>query len=252
MEIKGILFDKDGTLIDFYSVWAKAVNPVMDKILKENGLMEVLGLKKAIFERLGIRANGEIDPEGPLAWMPYDRIAQEIMAVIHRSSVENCQVDTERLKRQLIDGFYREICGSNEKYEVFTDMQELMEQLGRRGISVGLATTDEYDSAKSCMERLGINRWISFYGTPDGALPVKPDGRLVELAAEQWGIQPDEIAVVGDTPNDMRFAANGRALGIGVLSGTGKKEDLGLLADYVIDSVNELIPLLDTIGSLNR
>ena len=31
--IKGILFDKDGTLIDFYKVWGTAAGPVMDRLL---------------------------------------------------------------------------------------------------------------------------------------------------------------------------------------------------------------------------
>ena len=33
--IKGILFDKDGTLIDFYKVWGAAAGPVMDRFLAD-------------------------------------------------------------------------------------------------------------------------------------------------------------------------------------------------------------------------
>ena len=42
--------------------------------------------------------------------------------------------------------------------------------------------------------------------------------KLVELAAESWHIKPEELLMVGDTPNDMRFAHNGHALALGVLS----------------------------------
>ena len=70
--------------------------------------------------------------------------------------------------------------------------------------------------------------YVTFWGTDDGTLPVKPDGKLVELAAESWNIKPEELLMVGDTPNDMRFAHNGHAFAIGVLSGTGKDTSYGM------------------------
>ena len=38
--IKGILFDKDGTLIDFFSLWLGAAKAVVIQFLKENELSE--------------------------------------------------------------------------------------------------------------------------------------------------------------------------------------------------------------------
>ena len=37
--IKGILFDKDGTLIDFFSLWLGAAKAVVIQFLKENELL---------------------------------------------------------------------------------------------------------------------------------------------------------------------------------------------------------------------
>lgn len=48
----------------------------------------------------------------------------------------------------------------------------------------------------------------------------------------------------GDTPNDMRFAANAHATGIAVLSGTGSRLALEPLADVVIGSVDDLWKLI--------
>ncbi len=243
MEIKGILFDKDGTLIDFYEVWATAAEPVMERILKKYGLSEKNQMKEKLLETLGVHGS-VIDPEGALAWKSYEMIAEDLAKVLEQ---ENVSVSCDKLKEQLADEFFEEVCIKRQEYPVFTDMKNLMERLHQMGIQIGLATTDEYKSTKVCMEKIGISQWISFYGTAGSAYPKKPDGDLVLIAAKEWGIKPEEIAVIGDTPNDMRFAQNGNAVGIGVLSGAGKKEDLVPLADYVIHSIDELLKLLEEI-----
>ena len=242
MKIKGILFDKDGTLIDFFEIWGKALYPVVDGLLEENGWIDVEGLRKTILEGLGVYEDGTIDPEGAFAWMTYDMSASYLAEILEKNGITG--VEKDALKEQLIRGFYKESCAQRTEYPVFTDVKEMMERIRNMGILVGIATTDEFQSTKSCMEVLGIDSLISFYGTAEGDMPEKPDGRLIAMAAEKWGIKTCEIAVVGDTPNDMRFAGNGGAVAIGVLSGTGKRKDLEGLSDYVIDSVDDLVPLL--------
>ncbi len=244
MVIKGILFDKDGTLIDFYEVWGTAVSPVMEKLLRKYGLSEVPGIREKMMKKIGI-VDRKIDPEGALAWKPYNMIAEDLLNAMGNFDKKP---DVKELTEELVNGFYAEVCEKRQNYPTFTDLQILMEDLSDMGIKVGLATTDELNSTKICMEKLGIAEKISFYGTAGGFLPVKPDGELIKEAAKLWNIEPSEIAVVGDTPNDMRFAHNGNALGIAVLSGVGKKEDLQPVADEIIDSVNHLTALLKMIG----
>ena len=36
--IKGILFDKDGTLVDFFSLWLQAATAVVPVFLRKNGI----------------------------------------------------------------------------------------------------------------------------------------------------------------------------------------------------------------------
>lgn len=243
MEIKGILFDKDGTLIDFYEVWGTAVSPVMEKLLHKYGLSGIAHIREKLLEKLGV-VGQRIDPEGALAWKPYHLIAEDLLEVL--GNFEG-KPEAKELTQELINGFYEEVCEKRQEYPAFTDLPVLMKELAGMGIKVGLATTDEFASAKICMEKLGIADYISFYGTAGGSLPVKPSGELIKAAAEYWQIEPCQIAVVGDTPNDMRFAHNGNAVGIAVLSGTGKKEDLQPWADDIINSVDDLTALLKSI-----
>lgn len=69
--IKGILFDKDGTLIDFFSLWLGAAKAVVIQFLKENELSEEV--KERVFYAMGIE-NGEIDPYGGLRISPIQKL----------------------------------------------------------------------------------------------------------------------------------------------------------------------------------
>ena len=77
MEIKGILFDKDGTLIDFFKVWEPAIKPVLERLLAQLGLEFDREEKECLLKRLGYR-NGKIDPEGAIAWKSYRGIRRMI------------------------------------------------------------------------------------------------------------------------------------------------------------------------------
>ena len=125
MEIKGILFDKDGTLIDFYEVWGTAAGPVMERILNEYGLSSEKGMKDKLLEAIGVHGN-VIDSEGALAWKPYAWIAKDLANVL---LLENVNASCERLTEQLREGFYEEVSIKRQEYPVFTDVKKLMEKL---------------------------------------------------------------------------------------------------------------------------
>ena len=81
-------------------------------------------------------------------------------------------------------------------------------------------------------------------------MPLKPSGEIITKAAKYWDIDSEKILVVGDTLNDMRFAHNGGAIAVGVLSGVSKRQDLQAMADYIIDSVADLPELIYTIEEI--
>ena len=57
MRIKGILFDKDGTLIDFFSLWLYAARRVIPEFIRGNNLEEkqnTTELENVLYESIGI------------------------------------------------------------------------------------------------------------------------------------------------------------------------------------------------------
>ena len=68
------------------------------------------------------------------------------------------------------------------------------------------------------------------------------------LICETFHLKPEEIAVVGDTYNDVVFARNNGGVAIGVLSGVSSEEDFRGEADYILDSVQELPGLIERMS----
>ena len=64
--IRGILFDKDGTLVDFFSLWLKAALEVTPAFLRENNLDDNAQMTDYVLRAMGVE-DGKVDPKGALA-----------------------------------------------------------------------------------------------------------------------------------------------------------------------------------------
>lgn len=241
--IRGILFDKDGTLIDFFSLWLHAATAVIPMFLKANDIDASEEMVQYILCTVGVE-QGKVDPKGALAYKSYGEIAQDVCAALIKKGKK---VSVTKVRKQLEELFNANVAGIDVKYELFTDMNVLMQNLKERNIIIGLATADTKISAENCLSSIGIKHFFDYIGSDDGLRKPKPDKEMFLEFAKQFSLNPKEIAVVGDTYNDMVFARKNGGIAIGVLSGVSKAEDFGDKADYVITSIHELPELLDRI-----
>ncbi len=80
-------------------------------------------------------------------------------------------------------------------------------------------------SAKSCLKKLGTYQEFDYVGADDGVKRPKPEADMFLEFQHKFNLKPEEIAVVGDTYNDVVFARNNGGIAIGVLSGVSSEED---------------------------
>ena len=241
--IKGILFDKDGTLVDFFSLWLQAATSVIPVFLKRNGLEDSESLVCHLLRTIGVNED-EVDPKGALAYKSYGEIAEDVCEALAEKGIT---VSVSETREQLEELFNQNVTSRDAKFQLFTDMNVLMEDLKARNMVIGLATADTEISAENCLSAIGVKKFFDYIGADDGQRRPKPDKEMFLEFAEQFSLKPEEIAVVGDTYNDMLFAKQNGGTAIGVLSGVSEAADFGDKADYVITSIHELPQLLDRI-----
>ncbi len=243
MGIKGILFDKDGTLLDFHLLWSRSAPVVVDQLIHMNQWDETEVDRDFILKAMGVEAERVI-PEGALAYMTYSEIGGEISRALSQKKIHK---DSVLLGSQLSVLYETVISDKDYSKSVITDLPNLFHQLKGMGLKIGLATADTFHSAQKCFKALNVYESFDFIGSDDGILRPKPKADMFDSFAKKFGFLPEEIAVVGDTPNDMIFAHKCGGTGIGVLSGLSSLKDLEDKADYVISSVKTLPELIDNL-----
>ena len=243
MKIRGVLFDKDGTLIDFFGLWLEAAQKVIPQFIRRNGFSRCEDLENALYESIGI-CDGQVDPNGALAYKSFAEIAEDIGRVLEKYSLD---FDKKRTEDQMKRMFEKAMQGEDAKIVPLAELGGLFEELKAREICIGLATADTQKSAENCMRKLGVLEYLDYLGADDGRKQPKPAPDMLLDFARQNKIQPAEVLVAGDTRNDMLFAKKAGAKSAGVLSGVSKEKDLREYADFIIPSVEEIPKLLDAL-----
>lgn len=240
MRIKGVLFDKDGTLIDFYSLWLQAAEAVIPKLMQKLSLNNTPKMQQYLFRTIGV-IDGVVDPNGGLSYKSYGEIAKDIEIALQQKDI---YIEVTKIHELLIILFDEFATGEEVEFQTFTPMKTMLKQLKKEEVRVGLATADTLYSARVCLEKLDIIDMFDFVGGDDGIMQPKPHPQMFHLFTEEYQLDSEDVVVVGDTSNDMLFAKQCGAIAVGVLSGVSSKEDLMENGDYIISSVDELIPLL--------
>ena len=132
-----------------------------------------------------------------------------------------------------------------QKPKAVAQLTEVFDELRAAGFVLGVATNDVEAAAHAHMSHLGVVDHFDLLIGSDSVSAPKPHGNMIRLFCEKIGLQPHEIAMVGDNAHDMNEArAGGAGLAIGVLSGNSTSEDLEPLADHIIHNVGHLPALM--------
>ena len=116
------------------------------------------------------------------------------------------------------------------------DLHSFVSALKACGLAVGLATNDSESGAYRTLEPFDACDLFDFICGYDSGFGAKPKPGMVHAFCEAVGIEPGEVAMVGDSWHDMEMGRQaGVGLRIGVLTGTAEREDLIPDADIVLD-----------------
>jgi len=228
---QAIIFDKDGTLIDFDFMWGTWTLQLAERLQTITGL----DAREALCSSYGYDiARRKILPDGNLTCTPMWRLREMMFEVAQTLGLSKNQAR----------------CAVQEAWFVpdpvtlakpFTDVHKLFTNIHKRGIKIAIATTDDRTATEAMLHAFGVSNLVNTMVCADDGIKAKPAPDMVATICERMRIDPGNTIVIGDTVADMKMARSVEAgYVIGVLSGVGSLANLTPLADMLMDTVDSL------------
>jgi phosphoglycolate phosphatase len=221
--IRGLVFDKDGTLFDFHATWSGWAAGFIEAMTR--GRPERTDtLAAALGFDLGARRFAR---DSPVIAGTMEVVVEAVRRVVP-------EMGEPVLRQLIIDGTV-----AAPQAEA-APLGPLFDVLLEAGLVLGLATNDSEVPARAHLERAGILGRFVFVAGYDSGHGAKPGPGQLEAFCRATGLPAETCAMVGDSRHDL---ASGRAAGmvtVGVLTGLAGPEDLADLADVILPDIGML------------
>lgn len=235
--IRGLLFDKDGTLFDFEASWSGVLDDTLAALTPDRALQIDMAVATGYHPVEGKFMAGSLAVAGALdevaaVWASYlpGRTSAEVVTIANL--VAEAAV------------------GGGALVPAVPDLAGFLDGLRREGYVLGIATHDSEAAARAHVGDAGALDHFAFIAGYDSGHGLKPGPGMLLAFASATGLSPSEIAMVGDSVHDLGVAPAARAaMAIGVLTGPATEADLAPFADHILPSIGDLPALLGSLAS---
>lgn len=225
MTIKAVIFDIDGTLVNFTLDYKTSRAEVIEYLTKQGFPQSLFSIKENIFEMLKkaeiyMRNNGEKESKAKI-------VRKRVFSIAERHEMEAANAT------QMLPG-----------------VLETLKTLKNMGLQMAVFTMNGEKSTNHIIRTFRLKQFFDATITRESVSAVKPDSAHLEAVLSALNIKPEEAIVVGDSVLDVKCARELNVTGIGITTGISSPKELTYAgASYLISSFTE-IPML--IQQLNE
>lgn len=222
-EIKGIVFDKDGTLFDFHATWGVWCAGFISE-MSEGSNKVAADLADAM--QYDLKA-GAFRPNSVMIAHSMDGIIDAVHMALPRW-------DRAELMDHVIE------TASRAPQAPVVPLLPLMSGFRKVGLKLGIATNDSETPARAHLNSVGVLDSFDFIAGCDSGFGAKPEPGMLLAFCERMELEPQQVAMVGDSTHDLRAGRAAGMVNIGVLTGPAMTEDLSPFADVVMPDIGAI------------
>lgn len=153
------------------------------------------------------------------------------------------------LSDELMGPFYQQYYDRLNAPILFPGVKEVIEQLFKHGVLLGIATAKSRADLTNDLLRSGLSTYFLALRCGGETAP-KPNPQMLIEIMESLKVQPSEALVVGDMESDMLLAKNAGVDALAVTYGIGKVDSLSLHSPVgYLSDIQQLLEWLDIHSS---
>ncbi|CAD6190912.1 unnamed protein product [Caenorhabditis auriculariae] len=235
--VKLVIFDKDGTLLDFNKMWLPwAANTV--RLLEAATKLPV---GPAVYKTLGVDPVKAKVSMGCLAEKTLTGVREDVALTLQTFGVNPIEAAA------IVEGCVPE--ASTGATAPVCDLIFLFQTLKAMGIKLAVCTADSRTATMEQMRMLGVARLLDdiVCGNDVGVIP-KPSPHCAMHICKRLGVDLKATIMVGDTIADLKMGrVAGLRASVAVMTGVGTRETLKEYTDYFLEDVSELPNLISNV-----
>ncbi|MGB7272861.1 MAG: HAD family hydrolase [Geitlerinemataceae cyanobacterium] len=201
--VRAILFDKDGTLVDSED-FLRNLGRKRSRLLDA----QIPGAGDSLLVACGLDGN-TLDPTGLLA--VGSRRENEIAAAVYVAETGRGWLESLEVARKAFDDADRMLKDAAPS-PLFVGCWETLEKLSRAGLKLGIVSADTTSGVREFVARHQLKPYIQLEMGVDCG-PSKPDPSLFVDACQALEVEPSQTLMVGDSPLDIEMGKRADAAG---------------------------------------
>ena len=221
--IRGVLFDKDGTLFEFAATWvAWAEQMLLRGCEGDKGRAAAAGAAIGFDLEARRFARDSVAIAGTSA---------QIAAALHPHFAD---LTVPALQARL------DAEAARAPQRAAVPLKPLLSALRDRGLKLGVATNDAEHPARAHLTEAGVAEMFDFIAGFDSGHGGKPEPGQLLAFARAVDLPPTRIAMVGDSLHDLHAAAAAGMVPVAVLTGLAARAELAPHAEVVLPDIGHL------------
>jgi phosphoglycolate phosphatase len=230
-KVRAILFDKDGTLFDFDATWGVWARTQLADLARDAD--HLTALANAIsFDYEQAR----FDPASPVIAGTVAQAADLLLP--HLPGRNRTELIAE------LDQAAHDV-----PLAAPVPLAQFLNDLRAQGLRLGICTNDAEATARAHVRKAGVLDLFDTIIGYDSGHGAKPTPRPLLAFADQLGLDPATVVMVGDSLHDLRAARAAGMYAVAVLTGPADHSELAPEADVVLADIGELPDWLARITS---
>lgn len=236
-DLEGIIFDKDGTLVDMHRYWGEIIRRRSHATIARYGL-DIAALPR-LCASMGLRLEtGRLMPQGPVGLASREEVIKALRGCLDEMGVPTTVDEVSALFKQVHNDFLPDIDRHIQPIEGVAPFLAALHGIGAR---MAVVTSDTVANTRRSLDLLGLGVYFQTIVGHDSTPEPKVSGVPALRALEAMGCGPAATVCVGDAPMDaIMTSKSGCRACIGVATGQIPVADLMMLTPYVAASMAEL------------